>query len=134
MLRVGPNRIFSQLPVSDWSFWEPKTPFWSKPDWLARRMLCAAKQWTRATAQNLSLSCVACGQHLRRVFLWEARMVHRERMIWGSFLGGLTRPEFSRMFRMDHATFEFVVERLSPWSQRDFLQSKRGGGYISPSL
>ena len=26
----------------------------------------------RATAQNLSLSCVACRQHLRRVFLWEA--------------------------------------------------------------
>ena len=60
--------------------------------------------------------------------------VHRERMIWESFLGGLARPEFSRMFRMDHATFEFVVERLSPWLQRDFLQSKRGGGYISPSL
>jgi len=31
-IRVGPNRISSQLPVSDWSFWEPKTPFWSKPD------------------------------------------------------------------------------------------------------
>ena len=60
--------------------------------------------------------------------------VHRERMIWGSFLGGLTRPEFSRMFRMDHATFEFVVERLSPRLQRDFLQSERGGRYISPSL
>ena len=55
-------------------------------------------------------------------------------MIWGSFLGGLTRSEFSRMFRMDHATFEFVVERLSPRLQRDFLQSERGGGYISPSL
>ena len=35
--------------------------------------------------------------------------VHRERMIWGSFLGGLTRSEFSRMFRMDHATFESNV-------------------------
>ena len=49
-------------------------------------------------------------------------------MIWGSFLGGLTRPEVSQMFRMDHATFEFVVERLSPRLQRDFLQSERGGG------
>jgi len=38
-LRVGPNRISSQLPVSDWSFWEPRNPFWSEPDWLARRML-----------------------------------------------------------------------------------------------
>jgi len=55
-------------------------------------------------------------------------------MIWGSFLGGLTRPEFSRMVRMDHATFEFVVERLSQRLQRDFFQSERGGGYISPSL
>jgi len=35
---------------------------------------------------------------------------------------------------MDHATFEFVVERLSPRLQRDFLQSERGGGYIFPSL
>jgi len=55
-------------------------------------------------------------------------------MVLGSFLGGLTRPEFSRMFRMDHTTFEFVVERLSPRLQRDFLQSEKGGGYISPSL
>ena len=78
-----------------------------------------AQQWTRATAQNLSLSCVACRQHLRRDFLWEAK-VHRARMIWGSFLVGLTRPEFSRMFRMDHATFESVVERLSHRLQRLF--------------
>ena len=35
---------------------------------------------------------------------------------------------------MYHATFEFVVERLSPRLQRDFLQSERGGRYISPSL
>jgi len=27
--------------------------------------------------------------------------VHRERMIWGSFLGGLTRPEFSRMLTLN---------------------------------
>ena len=38
-VRVGPNRISSQLPVSDWSFWEPRNPLWSEPDWLARRML-----------------------------------------------------------------------------------------------
>jgi len=31
--------------------------------------------------------------------------VHMERMIWGSFLGGLTRPEFSRIFRMYHGQF-----------------------------
>ena len=80
----------------------------------------------RDCAKPLSLMCCLSPASAARL-----QKVHRERMIWGSFLGGLTRPEFSRMFRMDHATFEFVVERLSPRLQRDFLQPERGGGYIS---
>jgi hypothetical protein len=59
---------------------------------------------------------------------------HRERLNWDGFLQGMSRSDFSRMFRMDHGTFQHFVHCLSPRLQRDVLQSERAGGYISPSL
>ena len=70
----------------------------------------------RARLRKTSLSHVLLVASICGAFFCGKAKVHRERMIWGSFLGGLTHPEFSRMFRMDHATFEFVVGRLHPHS------------------
>lgn len=58
----------------------------------------------------------------------------RTRMNWDKNLKRMTRSEFSRMFRMDHSTFCYMVNALKPLIERDYLQSERGGGYISPSL
>ena len=75
----------------------------------------------RARLRNTSLSHVLLVASICGAFsCGRQAKVHRERMIWGSFLGGLTSPEVSRMFRMDHATFEFVVEHFSSVTARLF--------------
>jgi len=58
----------------------------------------------------------------------------RERMNQDTNLQRMTRSEFSRMFRMDHLTFLYLLDRLGPTLERDYIQSQRVGGHVSPSL
>ena len=46
----------------------------------------------------------------------------------------MLRHEFTRMFRMDHDTFMYLVDKLEPLIDKNFHQAERGGGYISPVL
>jgi hypothetical protein len=39
---------------------------------------------------------------------------------------------FFRLFRMDHRTFQHVLARTKHGIQRDYLQSERGDGFVSP--
>jgi len=56
------------------------------------------------------------------------------RMNWDTNLQRMTRSEFSRMFRMDHFTFLYLLDQLGPALERDYMQSQRAGGHVSPSL
>jgi len=58
----------------------------------------------------------------------------RKRMNWDTNLQRMTRSEFSRMFRMDHLTFLYLLDRLGPALERDYMQLQRAGGHVSPSL
>ena len=58
----------------------------------------------------------------------------RQRMNWDTNLQRMTRSEFSRMFRMDHSTFLYLLDRLGPALERDYMQSQRAGGHVLPSL
>ena len=51
----------------------------------------------------------------------------RKRMNWDTDLQRMTRSEFSRMFRMDHLTFLYLLDRLGPALGRDYMQSQRAG-------
>ena len=89
----------------------------------------------RARLRKTSLSHVLLLASICGVFAsGRQAKFHRERLNWDGFLQGMSRSDFSRMFRMDHGTFQHFVHCLSPRLQRDVLQSVRAGGYISLSL
>jgi len=59
---------------------------------------------------------------------------NRDRLLWDDYLKTMLRHEFTRMFRMDHDTFMYLVDKLEPHIDKNFHQSDRAGGYISPVL
>ena len=58
----------------------------------------------------------------------------RTRREWDGYLRGEPRSHFSRMFRMDHDTFMHILHTVGPHLSRNFHQSERSGGFVSPSL
>ena len=58
----------------------------------------------------------------------------RTRKDWDGYLRGMPRSHFSRMFRMDHDTFMHILHTVGPHLSRNFHQSERSGGFVSPSL
>ena len=51
-----------------------------------------------------------------------------KRMSWDTNLQRMTRSEFSRMFRTD-LTFLYLLDRLGPALERDYMQSQRAVTY-----
>jgi hypothetical protein len=44
----------------------------------------------------------------------------------------MPEKHFFTLFRMDYRTFQHVLERTKHGMQRDYLQSERAGGFVSP--
>jgi hypothetical protein len=44
----------------------------------------------------------------------------------------MPEKHFFTLFRMDYRTFQHVLERTQHGMQRNYLQSERGGGFVSP--
>jgi hypothetical protein len=56
----------------------------------------------------------------------------RSRLVWGTYLRKMPEKYFFTLFRMDYRTFQHVLERTKHVMQRDYLQSERTGGFVSP--
>ena len=56
----------------------------------------------------------------------------RSRLEWGTYLSKMPENHFFTLFRMDYRTLQHVVERTKHGMQRDYLQSERAGGFVSP--
>ena len=56
----------------------------------------------------------------------------RSRLEWGTYLRKMPEKHFFTLFRMDYRTFQHVLERTKHGMQRDYLQSERAGGFVSP--
>jgi hypothetical protein len=57
----------------------------------------------------------------------------RSRLEWDTYLSKMPEKHFFTLFRMDYyRTFQHVLERTKHGMQRDYLQSDRTGGFVSP--
>ncbi len=56
----------------------------------------------------------------------------RSRLKWGTYLSKMPEIHLFTLFRMDYRTLQHVVERTKHDMQRDYLQSERAGGFVSP--
>lgn len=75
------------------------------------------------------LVCMLVSGGIGREATWR-----RARLDWDAYLLCMPRNHFKRMFRMDYDTFAHILHAISPALERNYLQSERGGGYVSPSL
>jgi hypothetical protein len=58
----------------------------------------------------------------------------RNRLDWDKYLRKMRHNHFRSMFRMSHACFLTILEKIGPYMERDRSQSDKAGGYISPSM
>ena len=56
----------------------------------------------------------------------------RSRLEWGTYLSKMPEKHFFTLCRMDYRTFQHVLDRTKHGMQRDYLQSERAGGFVSP--
>ena len=56
----------------------------------------------------------------------------RSRLEWDTYLSKMPENHVFTLFRMDYRTLQHVVERTKHGMQRDYLQSERAGGFVSP--
>jgi hypothetical protein len=81
----------------------------------------------RKSAVLLTVMTVALIANTMRDESWK-----RSRLEWGSYLSKMPEKHFFTLFRMDYRTFQHVQDRTKHGMQRDYLQSERAGGFVSP--
>ena len=81
----------------------------------------------RKSAVLLTVITVALIANTMRDESWK-----RSRLEWGSYLSKMPEKHFFTLFRMDYRTFQHLLDRTKHGMQRDYLQSERAGGFVSP--
>ena len=64
-----------------------------------------------------------------RAVLWR-----RNRLDWDKYLQEMRHSHFRSMFRMSHACFLTILEKIGTFMERNRTKSENAGGYISPSM
>ena len=64
-----------------------------------------------------------------RAVLWR-----RNRLDWDKYLQEMRHSHFRSMFRMSHACFLTILDKIGTFMERHLTKSENAGGYISPSM